>query len=263
MLLSIILPLAIISFIIAALYSNLGLGGGIMYVPALILIGQLGKDSAVAVSLCLVLAGSLAALYQHNKAGNVDMKLVGYLSVGSGIGAVFGSFFNLNIGEETFRWLFLAVILGLSAWMVIDLFRSLRPDCDDDSKMCTPYLGAAVGIAVFAGFLSGAFGIGGGALLVPALIYVLCRHVKLAVGTSAATIVPTTLVGATMYFIGGFGQLSGDTWQFILVLAPISFIGAFLGTKAGIARLTGKQIKTAFLVLTVLVAVIMVAELFF
>lgn len=263
MVITTIILLAIVAFIIAALYSNLGLGGGIMYVPALILIGGLGKDSAVAASLCLVLAGSLAALYQHNKAGNVDFKLVGHLSIGACIGAVFGTLFNLSIGEDTFRWLFLAVILGLSAWMVIDLFRSMRPDCDDDTKMCTQYIGAAVGVAVFAGFLSGAFGIGGGALLVPALIYILCRHVKLAVGTSAATIVPTTMVGAIMYFAGDTGQLSPDLWQFILILAPVSFLGAFLGTKAGIAKLTGKQIKTAFLILTVLVAVIMVAELFF
>jgi uncharacterized membrane protein YfcA len=254
--------LAIVAFIIAALYSNLGLGGGIMYVPALIMLGAMGKDSAVAASLCLVLAGSLAALYQHHKAGNVDFRLVGILSVGTCLGAVFGTFFNLSIGEEAFRWLFLAVIIGLSTWMTIDLFRGTKPDCNDDSRMCTQYIGAAVGIAVFAGFLSGAFGIGGGAIIVPVLIYLLCRRVKLAVGTSAATIVPTTLVGVLMYFIGGSAQLAPDVWQYIVVLAPISFIGAFLGTRAGIAKLTGKQIKMAFLALTVLVAVVMVAELF-
>jgi len=254
--------LAIVAFIIAALYSNIGLGGGIMYVPALILLGAMGKDSAVAVSLCLVLAGSLAALYQHHKAGNVDFQLVGFLSVGACSGAVFGTFFNLSIGEETFRWLFLAVIIGLSTWMAIDLFRGVRPDCDDDSRMCTQYIGAAVGISVFAGFLSGAFGLGGGVILVPTLIYLLCRHVKLAVGTSAATIVPTSLVGVLMYFIGGSAQLAPEVWQFVVVLVPMALIGAFLGTRAGIAKLTGKQIKMAFLVLTVLVAVVMVAEFF-
>jgi hypothetical protein len=253
--------MALVAFAIAAVYSNLGLGGGLMFVPALIIIGGLGKDSAVAASLVLVLAGALAALYQHGKAGNIDYRLVGYLSAGSCAGAVAGTIFNLSIGEETFRWLFLAVVAGLCAWMAFDLYLSIRPDCDDDSKMCTQYIGAAVGAAVFAGFLSGAFGIGGGAIMVPTLIYILCRHVKLAVGTSAATIVPTTVVGIAIYFVGGAGQLESDVWIYIAALAPIAFLGAFLGTRAGIAKLSGKQIKAAFLALTVLVAIVMVVEL--
>jgi hypothetical protein len=255
--------LGLVSFLIAAVYSNLGLGGGLMYVPALIIIGGLGKDSAVAASLVLVLSGALAALYQHGKAGNIDYRLVGYLSAGSCVGAVAGTLFNLSIGEGTFRWLFLTVVVGLCIWMAFDLYLSIRPDCDDDSKMCTQYIGAAVGAAVFAGFLSGAFGIGGGAIMVPTLIYILCRHVKLAVGTSAATIVPTTAVGIAMYFVGGAGHLESDVWLYIAILAPIAFAGAFLGTRAGIARLSGKQIKAAFLALTVSVALVMVAELVF
>ncbi len=253
--------MALVTFAIAAAYSNLGLGGGLMYVPALIIIAGMGKDSAVAASLVLVLAGALAALYQHRKAGNVDFRLVGYLSAGSCAGAVAGTIFNLSIGESTFRWLFLAVVVGLCAWMAVDLYLGIRPDCDDDSRMCTQYIGAAVVVSVFAGFLSGAFGIGGGAIMVPTLIYLLCRHVKLAVGTSAATIVPTSAVGVAMYFLGGSGQLESSVWLTVAVLAPIAFAGAFIGTRAGIARLTGKQIKVAFLALTVLVAVVMVAEL--
>jgi len=129
--------LALVAFAVAALYSNLGLGGGIMYVPALILIGGFGKDSAVAGSLCLVMAGSLAAMYQHRKAGNVDLRLAGLLSMGSCSGAVLGSMFNLGIPEETFRWLFFFVIIGLSVWMIFDMHRGLRPDSDDDSRLCT------------------------------------------------------------------------------------------------------------------------------
>ena len=129
--------------------------------------------------------------------------------------------------------------------------------------MCTQYIGAAVGISVFAGFLSGAFGIGGGAIMVPTLIYLLCRRVKLAVGTSAATIVPTTAVGIIMYFAGGAGNLDSNIWQYIAVLAPVAFVGAYIGTRYGIAKLTGKQIKVAFLALTILVAIVMVAELAF
>lgn len=255
--------LVIAAFLIAAMYSNLGLGGGIMYVPTLIMIGGLGKDSAVAASLCLVLAGSLAAFYQHRKAGNVDLRLAGLLSIGTCIGAVFGSFFNLSINEDEFRLLFLGVIIGLTIWITADLFRELRPDADDDSRMCTRYIGPAVGISIFAGFLSGAFGIGGGVILVPTLIYILCRHMKLAVGTSVATIVPTTMMGILMYFVGGSGQLAPDLWQYMAVLAPVCFVGAFLGTRVGISKLTGKQLKVAFLLLTVLVAVVMVAEFFF
>jgi uncharacterized membrane protein YfcA len=253
--------LAIVAILIAAAYSNLGLGGGLMYVPALIILGALDKNSAVAASLCLVLAGSVAALYQHWKASNVDFRLAGYLSIGSCVGAVLGTVFNLLIDEITFRWIFLMVVIGLCTWMAIDLYREVRPDRDDDTRMCIQYIGAAVLAAAFAGFLSGAFGIGGGAIMVPVLIYLLCRHVKLAVGTSVSTIIPTTLVGILIYFTGGAGHMDPGLWMYVLILAPVSFIGAFVGTKAGIAKLNGKQIKMAFLALTFLVAVIMASEI--
>ena len=254
--------LAIVVFLIAAVYSNLGLGGGLMYVPALILLAGFEKDLAVPASLFLVLCGTFAALVQHSKANNVDFRLAAYLSGGSCVGSIFGTMFNLSIGEDLFRYLFLAIVTGICCWMAYDLYKKMKPDKNDDSRMCTQYIAPAIGFAVFAGFLSGAFGIGGGAIMVPVLIYFLCRRVKLAVGTSAATIIPTTITGILLYVFFGEGIIGVGAleafWNYVFILGPVAFVGAYLGTRAGISRLTAWQIKAAFLVLTVLVAATMI-----
>ena len=75
-------------FGIAFIYSNLGMGGGILFVPLLFWLTAYGEDEVVVISLCLVTANSLTALMNHQREGLVDWKLGFILATGAIVGAI-------------------------------------------------------------------------------------------------------------------------------------------------------------------------------
>ena len=83
-----------------------------------------------------------------------------------------------------------------------------------------------IGIGLFAGFLSGLFGVGGGIVIVPALVLLAGYNQRLAAGTSLAAIVPTATVGVISYATSG-----AVLWLPALVLAAAAVVGAQIGTS--------------------------------
>ena len=84
-----------------------------------------------------------------------------------------------------------------------------------------------IGIGLAAGELSGMFGIGGGVLIVPALIYFGKMPIKMATGTSlGALLLPVGLLGAWAYYEAGNLE-----WKASLAVAIGLFVGAFFGAK--------------------------------
>ena len=84
-----------------------------------------------------------------------------------------------------------------------------------------------IGIGLVAGVLSGLFGIGGGVLIVPALMYVAGMPIKTATGTSlGALLLPVGLLGAWAYY-----QAGNLDWRASLTVAAGLFFGAFVGAK--------------------------------
>jgi uncharacterized membrane protein YfcA len=84
-----------------------------------------------------------------------------------------------------------------------------------------------IGIGLAAGVLSGMFGIGGGVLIVPALIYFAKMPIKMATGTSlGALLLPVGLLGAWAYYEAG-----NIDWRASLGVAAGLFVGAFFGAK--------------------------------
>jgi uncharacterized membrane protein YfcA len=84
-----------------------------------------------------------------------------------------------------------------------------------------------IGIGLAAGVLSGMFGIGGGVLIVPALIYFAKMPIKMATGTSlGALLLPVGLLGAWAYY-----QAGNIDWRASLTVAIGLFFGAFVGAK--------------------------------
>lgn len=82
-----------------------------------------------------------------------------------------------------------------------------------------------LGIGLAAGFLSGAFGVGGGTVIVPLLVLILHADQRLAAGTSLAAIVPTATVGVVSYAVQG-----SVAWIPALLLAAGAVVGAQIGT---------------------------------
>lgn len=106
-----------------------------------------------------------------------------------------------------------------------------------------------VGIGLFAGFLSGLFGIGGGIVIVPLLVLLTTLPRRRAAGTSLAAIVPAALVGAASYAAGG-----DVDWIVALILVVGSVVGAQLGAWL-LHRLPIAAIRWGFIAFLALVAV--------
>ena len=85
------------------------------------------------------------------------------------------------------------------------------------------YLIAGI-IGLFGGVASGLFGVGGGVVMVPAMVFFLALDFKVAVGTSLAVIIPTALVGSFQHY-----QQGNLAWRTALMLAPTAMLGGFSG----------------------------------
>jgi len=106
-----------------------------------------------------------------------------------------------------------------------------------------------IGIGFFAGILSGVFGIGGGVVIVPALIFFARLAPLTATGTSlAALLLPVGALGAWEYYKKGHLNISAA-----LTIAIGLFVGAWIGARLA-QHLTPVQLKRAFAVFLVLVA---------
>ncbi|WGD34959.1 sulfite exporter TauE/SafE family protein [Olleya sp. YS] len=107
-------------------------------------------------------------------------------------------------------------------------------------------------IGLLAGFFSGMFGIGGGVVMVPLMVFLLSYTQYQAQGTSLAVLaVPVTLLAAYTYHKIGEDPLN---WKYALIIAITFIVGGFLGTKVAL-NINESFLKKIFSVLLVLVAV--------
>jgi uncharacterized protein len=108
-------------------------------------------------------------------------------------------------------------------------------------------IGALVGL--FAGIASGLFGVGGGIVLVPAMIYLMgfSQTPKVAVGTSLAIIIPTALIGIWRHH-----NLNQVHWKTAAIMIPTGAIGAYIGVWLTTV-LSNNDLKRAFGVVLMLV----------
>jgi hypothetical protein len=102
------------------------------------------------------------------------------------------------------------------------------------------------GASILTGFLIGSFGIGGGVVSVPLIIYVFKFEPRMAIGTSAflgAILTPAALFAYWISLGPGVQQIH---WSIALVLAPVVLVFAILGSTWGLQRLKTKAVKTIF-----------------
>ncbi len=92
------------------------------------------------------------------------------------------------------------------------------------------YLIAGI-IGLISGITSGLFGVGGGIVMVPAMLFFLSppiRDIKQAIGTSLVVIIPTALMGAFKHYQKD-PALSNISWPVVFALAPTAIVGGYLG----------------------------------
>src|SRR5207244_4654281 len=133
------LRLPVLIFAVAFIYANLGLGGGLLFVPILLSTGIPSKDVAVPVSLTLTIATAASSVINHRRHGLVDFHLGGILVAGALVGAVIGTLFTLVVlDERTFKGFFAGVLLLFGAYIVLDWVRNQRFVDEDHAALRQP-----------------------------------------------------------------------------------------------------------------------------
>ncbi len=216
----------------------LGIGGGAVIVPALlVLLPTLGKDGAwtahqaVATSLATVVAAGSASALSHHRRGAVRWALVTRLVPGLLAGAACGA---LLAGWVPGSWL--KRLFGL--FLLVSGARMLRAAPTSAPRRPLPgrlLTAASAGM----GAVSAVLGIGGGVLLVPFL----ARHglaLRNAVATSSACGVPLALAGSIGFVLSGWGRagLAGHSLGFVVWPAALAIAATAVPMASLGARLT-------------------------
>ncbi|BCW94524.1 MAG: sulfite exporter TauE/SafE family protein [Fimbriimonadales bacterium] len=209
--------------------SMLGLGGGIILVPALTVLMGVPIKQAVAASLVAVAATSCAGVQTYLQAGLVDWRLGVRLLIPTLCGAIAGGLLIGYIPESAVRWLFIALVLyvlGQMLWAMRHPMppQAVRPDCR--AQWNPRQRGIAVSLSALAGAISALLGVGGGLIQVPLMYTILKTPLRCAIGTSTFLIGATASASALLYLVQG--KLLVD---YVVPAALGIVIGARLGGK--------------------------------
>ncbi|WP_167138665.1 sulfite exporter TauE/SafE family protein [Diaminobutyricimonas sp. TR449] len=185
-----LLTLAVIG-LIAGFFSGLfGVGGGILIVPLLTLALGFGQRLASGTSLTAILPTAVAGSVGYLLQGQVNWGVALCLAVGAIGGSLLGSWLLQRIPQGVLRWMFIAFQVA----MAVRLF-FLVPERDADLALDAPTAVALVGLGVVTGILSGLLGVGGGVIVVPALMVFFGMGDLGAKGTSLIMMIPTSITG--------------------------------------------------------------------
>jgi uncharacterized membrane protein YfcA len=248
------LIILIICFVTAFVFSNTGMGGGLLYVPILVIIGSMTYSDARPISLAFAFATTGLSAYNHSRKGLVDFRIGGTAVLGTITGVVLGFLFVTNVDDRIPGIMFSVFIVAICIKMAYDLKKGdMDKKGERHTGMGTYALIALVTVA--SGFLAISLGIGGGILLVPLYIYIAGFETKRASGTSSFTAMFTTLASIILLFIGGTPIKLDPIISIFLVIGVA--LGAFIGSRWGIKTLKGKEVNAIIIGVMLLSAALM------
>jgi uncharacterized protein len=219
----------------------LGGGGSILTVPVLVYVLGFGAKPAIAMSLPVVGVTSLISAALHWRLGNVRVRT----AVTFGLLAMVGAFGGAKLavllsGAEQLA--LLAVVMLVAAVSMLRGSPGANRQADETESGAPVRLGLLVPVAFGVGVLTGIVGIGGGFLVVPALVLLARVPMRQAVGTSLLVLAMNSASG----FAGYVGTVDID-WRFLGGFTAVAVVGALVGA-ALVARVPQAALKRGFAV---------------
>ena len=268
--------------IVGILSGMFGVGGGFLMTPLLFFIG-IPPAIAVASEANQILGASFSGAIAHFRRKNVDLKMGFLLILGGVLGSIFGvEIFRIFKGMGQLELIIkLCYVIFLGVIGIIMFFESLKTLSYKSRNIkirktrhhswvqglplkmrfrsSNLYISSipAVFIGFFVGILASIMGIGGGFIIVPAMIYILGMPTKVVIGTSLFQIIFVT--GFTTY-LHAVKNFSVDiVLSFLLLVGGV--IGAQLGVRIGI-RLKAEQLRILLAILVLSMCLKITLELF-
>lgn len=230
-----------------------GVGGGILMVPAaLYLVPGTGFHEAKAVSLVVIVASSGIGVWTHHRHKSVDFRSGALLAAGGIGGAALAAVGVERIAEATLAAAFGIVLALVGARLAL---AKTKPTPTRAPPRSVWFL---ISLGLVAGVLAGAFGIGGGVVMVPGMVFA-GVGMHLAVGTSLAAVFANAVGGTLAHVALGYG---GTLVALGIPLAVGAIPGTYLGSKLA-HRLHADRLRHAFGAALILVGLAMALDALF
>jgi uncharacterized protein len=242
--------------LIGVLLGLLGGGGSILTVPVFVYLLGFTPKTAIAMSLPVVGATSLVGALGHWRAGNVRLRT----ALTFGACAMLGSFAGARLARHMTGQAQLVLLAIVMLGSAVTMFRA-RPADEDELPRAVDALALGggtlalvlwVGLAV--GVLTGLVGVGGGFLIVPALVVLGRIPIKQSVGTSLLVIA----MNAASAFAGYLGTVDVE-WRFVSLFTGVAMVGILVGTRL-VRHVSAAELKRAFAVFLVLMATLIIVQ---
>ena len=261
--------------IVGVLSGMFGVGGGFLTTPLLIFYG-IPPPVAVASAATQITGASVAGVAVHIRRGGADLRMAAVMTVGGFLGSIIGAFLFRMLQASgqidlVIGFLYVVLLGWIGALMLKDALTALgyikRSEASEEKPAYSRWVTnlpmrwrfAASGlfispiaplvIGMGAGVLTVLLGVGGGFILVPAMIYLLGMPARVVVGTSLAMILSVT---AATTFIHSVTTHSVD-----IVLAGLLLVGGVVGAQYGAMLAT--KLKPDLLRLALAVIILLVA----
>ena len=245
-----LVPSLLLSGVIGFSLGIFGGGGSILAVPVLVLVTQLAPAAAVGTSLAMVGATSLIAGYAHSRRGQVRLKVALVFGLSGVVTAFLGAKLTSLVSGPVIMHSFAALMLVVGIGMLFGRGRNAKVEGEKTppaSRLTASILaGAAVGL------ITGFLGVGGGFLVVPALIAFAGLDMRRAVGTSLLVIAINSAAG----FLGHLGG-GGLDLGLIAVLTAAAVAGAVVGERVA-RHLSTSKLRRGFGLIVIVVGVTVV-----
>ena len=236
----------------------MGSGGSILTLPLLVYL--LGREGDIAIAESLAIVGGIAAfgVIPHARKGLVEWRT----AIIFGLPGMLGAFVGAIVGgwmDNTLQLILFALVMLAAATF---MFRKSKrkPEAEtptDEPGRPAPALVGLQGLVV--GVMTGIVGVGGGFLIVPALVLLGKLPIHRAVATSLLVIAANSAVAFTRYTIGLSGEGLHVDWGIIGMFIAVGAGGTFVGKAVG-GRISQATLRRVFAIFLVVMGIVIMAR---
>lgn len=218
MFISVLIACAFLGCIAGFLAGLLGIGGGLVIVPALVyMLPTLGFSSenlmpiAIATSLASIIFTSASATFAHHKNGNIPWPIAKQLMTMIACGALLGAIIADSLSNEFLTYIFSVAVSILATYMLLSV------KVVKSKPLPSNFMIKIIGFGT--GYIASMMGIAGGAILVPALTY-FSMSIRQAIGTATVCGFVVAVFGAIGFIFTGLDQSNLPEWSLGYIYLP-------------------------------------------
>ncbi|WP_244535670.1 sulfite exporter TauE/SafE family protein [Lentibacillus halodurans] len=219
----------IVAFVAAFTGSLVGLGGGVVLIPSMLFLHHYTDAFAwatpqviVGISLITMVFTAFSSTISYYKTGRIHVKIGLLFLTGSIPGSILGAWLNQFVNADHFSLYFGFLMIVLAFLFLIN---RKGPADHKFTRQSNPVVSVFI-VSLIVGGISGLFGIGGGAIIVPAMIFLFGLSIHTAAATSMFVILFISIISAGTHIV-----LGHITWEYILLFIIGAWIGGTLGAK--------------------------------